>query len=688
MVGGRQPLGSQHASGVAAAGGLSARSARTTTTARTMVLDSHRLSMSLRQHQHQYQHQHQQREQSREYPQYGYHLSQQASLVSASTAFSSGALEPNWKDNVLSAPSTVAPSPPSQLHSNAGMLEGGCTALVSGVGPTGTPTASGGNNRHAGVPGSARALARMMHFSGGNNLAAPASADGLDSPGRGSATRGAVGSPLSAPASSDSNAPVEVGEAGVDDADDAGGAGSGGTGCGGGGGDRGGHGISVDAIGSWMMCDDHDQDKPLSGSVTSTPTLGQHGDGDGTEPTPTPRGLAVAGGADSPAISGGWVSDDGTAERNGVAEERSDLRENCFFVKPSAGYGEQQEEEAASVPLSGFWRVFESQGYPYYLHEASGHSQWEDPRENDSVRSQQLLSTVVATDRQDQDSDVCFEGGNGTVEKENDTEMAPKEAVETPKEMDRGYPPPASPIKPTGVPVAVDVSRYVSTAAVTRSAGNPADCGGEQASKPSRNAEQEDGDGEFFDTPLEENEHLGRTSSSTDSCGGTDTRDFGSVGTASFHGGNDSAGEDGAPLLSINGEEGPMMPDDDDDDGGGGGGKNETTSKSSDIDGRPGVGGNATGRASHRSADTATGWGAISEGGREDTAEEPRGTLRREVAPHDEPSIAACRSDLSVESSTFGTRNGCDDEQQEQKAEAEEEWWQELDDETSGEINL
>lgn len=667
VVGGRQPLGSQHASGVAAAGGLSARSLRTTTTARTMVLDSHRLLMSSRQHQHQ----HQQWEQPQAQPQRGYPLSQQGSLVSASTAsFSSGALEPDWRDNILSAPSTVAPSPPvlPHSHSNAGMSEDGSTALVSAIRPTETPIACGGDTSHAGVPGSARALARMMHFSGDKNLTTPSSADSLDSPGRGSTTRGVVGSSLSAPASSDGNIPVGVAEGGVDSASHAG---VGGSFDGSGG--RGGHGIRPGAIGSWMTPIDHDQHKPVTGSAR-TPRLGQRGDEDGTEPTLTPHSSAIAGGADRPAISGGWVSDDGTSGRDGVVEERSALGGSSFVVKPSAGRGERQEKEAASTPLPGLWRVFESQGYPYYLHEASGHSQWEDPRENDAVRSQKLLSTIVATDVQDQVSNLCSEGGNGTTRKERDTGMATKE-VETLKAMDRGHPPPVSPIKPTGVPVAVDVSRY----ADARSAERSTDGGGEAASQSSRNTEQENG--ELFDTTLQENEPPRRTRSSIDSRGRTGTRDFGSIDTASFQGGNESGCENGASFLSINEEEGPATKDDEYS-------KDGFSSNGSDENCRPSVGANAAGGASHRPSDSTTSRGAMSEGDGEDTDEGPRGPLRHGVVPRDEPSIPTDRTDLSVESSALETRNGYDDEQQEQEAEVEEEWWQELDDEASGDAKL
>lgn len=638
VVGGRQPLGSQHASEATAAGRVSTRSAQTTTTARTMVLDSHRLSMSSRQHQ--------QWEQPQEQPHSCYPLSQHTSLVSASTASSSsGGLEPNWRDYVLSAPSTIAPSPPMPLHSNAGVSDGGSTALLSAIETTGTPPAGGGGTSHMGVPGSARALARMMHFSGNNNHTAPSSVDGSDSPGRGSTKTRVAGSSLSAWTSSGGNVAVEMTGAAVGSVSLTGG-------------DGGVHGTPTEAIGSWMTADDHNQHKPASGSTASIPKLGQLN----FEPTPASESSAVAGttfsgGVDSPATSGGWVSDGGTAGREGVAGEHS------FIVKPSDERGERPERGVASAPLPGLWRVFESQGYPYYLHEASGHSQWEDPRENETVRSQQLLSTRVATHVavgvQDHVSDLCFEGTKGPRRKEKDVEPATNEAVEAPMEKNRGHPPPTSPIKPTGVPVAVDVSRYVVTAAVTQGAEKPADYGGEEKSMPSKNAEQQRSNGEFFETALEENP--GRVSPLVASCGSTDSRGFGSID-----------------------EEGGLTIKDNEDN------KSESSCNDSDDDCRLSVGGNTAGMVSHRSINTTTsGGGERTEGDTEDPDKGARGPLPPEFETHDDASISVDRTDLSVTSSTCGTRNDHDDERKEQEVEeAEEEWWQELDEETSEDKKL
>ena len=665
VVGGRQPLGSQHASGAeaaaaaAAAGRLSARSAQATTTtpttARTMVLDSHRLSMSSRQHQRQ------QWETLHEQPQTGYPSSQHTSLVSASTAsFSSGALEPNWRDHVLSAPSTVAPSPPMPLHSNSGMSESGSSALLSAVGATGAAAAAavgGGDANHAAIPGSARALARMMHFSGDSNHPAASSSDGVDSPGRASTKRGEDGSSLSAPTSSGGNVSIEMAEGAVGPASLPGGGGSGdddGT-------------PRTEAIGSWMTSGDHGQDKPVSNLAASIPDLGQCGDEDEYEQTPTPHSSASAGatyssGADSPATSGGWVSDSGTARPDGFAEERKVIGGQSFVVQPFDQRSERPESGAALAPLPGLWRVFESQGYPYYLHEASGHSQWEDPREKGAIRFQKLLSTTPATNVaagvRDRVSDLCLEGNEGTTRTEKGVEMASEDAVETPMGTERGHPPPVSPIKPTAVAVAVAVSRYVDTAAAgTRSAENSADCGGEAASKSSKGREQESGNGAFFETTLEENP--GRASPSVEGCGSADSRDF----------------------CSVDEEESPAMKD-------GGDSKSESSSDDSDDDCHPVVGINTAGMTPPKSTDIVISGGGWSSGGdSKDPDDGARGMPRSEgVTCDDASTIPADRPAGSVASSTCETRDGYDDEQQEQQE--EEDWWQELDDEESGDTKL
>ena len=70
-----------------------------------------------------------------------------------------------------------------------------------------------------------------------------------------------------------------------------------------------------------------------------------------------------------------WPSVSETTLKGGGADEdekeAAPRRQNSFVLSSQGGDDE----------LSGLWRVFFSEGYPYYLHEASGHSQWEDPRD-------------------------------------------------------------------------------------------------------------------------------------------------------------------------------------------------------------------------------------------------------------------------------------------------------------------
>ncbi|CAM9458384.1 unnamed protein product, partial [Pylaiella littoralis] len=83
------------------------------------------------------------------------------------------------------------------------------------------------------------------------------------------------------------------------------------------------------------------------------------------------------------------ASESGTAGPGGVSEEQDDG--DFFVMKPSEEHG-----EVALASLLGVWRVFQSQGYPYYLHEDSGHSQWEDPRDRKTVRPREPSTTAAA----------------------------------------------------------------------------------------------------------------------------------------------------------------------------------------------------------------------------------------------------------------------------------------------------
>ncbi|CBN74153.1 Ankyrin [Ectocarpus siliculosus] len=158
VVGGRQPLGSQHS--CAAPGNVSAL-ARVPVSARTMVLDSHRLSTA--------SHHHQRREEQQQQHQNYYPSNQHTSYNSSLSTASFEGLDPNWRDNVLSAPSTVAPSPPTPVLPPEDDRRPSCdsTPLLSAVPSTAT-TNIGDGTSVVGVPGSARALARMIHFNSTN----------------------------------------------------------------------------------------------------------------------------------------------------------------------------------------------------------------------------------------------------------------------------------------------------------------------------------------------------------------------------------------------------------------------------------------------------------------------------------------------------------------------------------------
>ncbi|CAM9251093.1 unnamed protein product, partial [Scytosiphon promiscuus] len=125
VVGGRQPLGSQHASTAAKAGIVSKPSPQAPTSARTMILEGRSSQM------------------------------QSSSTYSFSTGVT---LESNWRDNILSAPSTLAPSPPLRSFDSDGS-----TAKIPAITAAATTFDAGVNI--AQTPVSARALARMIHFS-------------------------------------------------------------------------------------------------------------------------------------------------------------------------------------------------------------------------------------------------------------------------------------------------------------------------------------------------------------------------------------------------------------------------------------------------------------------------------------------------------------------------------------------
>lgn len=447
------------------------------------------------------------------------------------TPRSTEALDPDWRDNVLSAPSTLAPSAPVPMLDNDRKSGGGDTSLV-------------------GVHGSARALARMIHFSNSNH-AAPSSADTLGHQGGGSATTGVFTSSLSASTSTYNNATVEEDRGGVDSSTGSP------TNVGGGNGGL----APTNAIGSWMISEVHDPDIP--GTAGGTPAGGGHINEDGTEHVPSSHipgvdDTALSGNFDNTEAVGGWASESG-ATVSGVVSSAQD-EEEFFVIKPSEGH-----RGGALAPLLGVWRVYQSQGYPYYLHEASGHSQWEDPRGRESVRLRELsmkATTDVTADvgdslgRRSQANECAVDDREKEREKEQEEEEEEESmenatiAAET-KSTEGGWhrPSPASPIRPTGVPVAVKVAQFGDAAA--RSAEVSKDSFGAAASEYGEGGERESNRGVNIHV-IEDSacrSGLGRASNRTnDGYGSTDGHPFDSIDTAGSRKSNSRRSDSGSSL--------------------------------------------------------------------------------------------------------------------------------------------
>jgi len=517
VVGGRQPLGSQHASVAATAGGTPQSTAHLS--ARTMVLDSHRLSTSPY-HLHQ-QHQEPWEQQSSYSP-----ASRHDSVPFASTASFSSGLEANWRENVLSAPTAVAPSPPLLIPNNDGGSGGGSTTVLNARAATGTPTAGGDRAGRVGAPGSARALARMIHFSYGDPSARPFGDDF-----RSEATTAVVAS-LSVPTPGTSNIAVEAASPGATSKAPEGGASSTGT--------------PTEGIGSWMTPSNRDQGIPGAGSDASTPKPGGPSYEDNSEAMLPQRSSVV----DDIALSGDSFGHDiaeasGTTGSTGIEEKLTENEVERFILNRSEEQPGRQGEGGESEPPTGLWRVFLSQGYPYYLHEASGHSQWGDPRERENVCPQAQL-TFAASDGS--------AGLGGRFEVNEEAALWDSRAEKA--GFDGEPPPPASPIKPTGVQVAVKVSRFGDPVGAPQGCTVETDSLG-SAAVVSGGKGDEGGSNISIYHNLEGNSRranpVGAKTGPADSYGSADCSGFGSVGTTGFEDGISSVeSESEASLLGTN----------------------------------------------------------------------------------------------------------------------------------------
>lgn len=321
----------------------------------------------------------------------------------------------------MSAPSIVAPTPPTHgewAGSSAYRIAdphgdcGGSGTLSSFVVPTtrsslNSGAGAGGSLFAAAAPGSARALARMIHFS---NRTAPTDDDRRYSGGDGVS---ASSTSASATVSSD-----------------------------------GGSGGGAKAIGSWMVSQGGDGD--------FVPSVQKQGEGEEglnvcvkqaqAAPDLVAAETRSSGSNKAACHVGVGVVESRTTNQNEVGEGEGG---QSFVIESSDNMTEEQGKA-----LSGLWRVFYSQGYPYYLHEASGHSQWEDPR-----GSQELLTPPV-TDTLQESSSGQYSNADATAA-DREEEPVVREEMLGAKDTEQ---PLVSPIKPIGVSVAVNVSQYTEVA--------------------------------------------------------------------------------------------------------------------------------------------------------------------------------------------------------------------------------
>lgn len=159
---------------------------------------------------------------------------------------------------------------------------------------------------------------------------------------------------------------------------------------------------------------------------------------------------------------------------------RSTAEQQVLAIPATAA--ESPEEDHQSFVLSdeggslaGLWYVGYSQGYPYYVHDATGHSQWEDPRPEkhvDSSAGNQTVSqpsdvpsseaqetarelTTIARDKQH--IDLATSPSSPKVPESTQQIENPENSQSWEYEQRL----PASPITPVGVTVAVEVPRFV-----------------------------------------------------------------------------------------------------------------------------------------------------------------------------------------------------------------------------------
>lgn len=132
-----------------------------------------------------------------------------------------------------------------------------------------------------------------------------------------------------------------------------------------------------------------------------------------------------------------------------------------------------------AASLAGLWYVEYAQGYPYYVHEASGHSQWEDPRPTkervdsptaggvtdflaESTPANAGHTTTGSTRAAHQIRSIDPVASSTGINSLNGSGCTPEEGnPDDDGARDCEQKLPASPMKPVGVTIAVDVPRFV-----------------------------------------------------------------------------------------------------------------------------------------------------------------------------------------------------------------------------------
>lgn len=362
----------------------------------------------------------------------GYHPHACWSTSSTTSTASRAAISFPLDFSFLNAPSTQAPSPRTARGVDARLTLGegqGATSPLSTAGSGGQQYYHSSGLTAGPVPGSARALARMIHFSnvgcddGGVGLGGERRADMGVQYGAGAREKAMVSTP------GVSEGPGEV------------------------------------AVGAWMKNCPTDAQKDSSNHCNDELHTNTNDSGPGEKEKAqvvgtnsrlndevVTRRTAEQEQDESSPVGSGLVVDD-----------RDEASDSFVLSKEGGGTG----------VLTGLWYVGYSQGYPYYLHEASGHSQWEDPRpalptNTTTSEAEQLSSEVKAQETESAVANLSALAGGCSGSDISATQGCPPEDHEAGDAQQHIKRPSASPIKPLGIAVEVDVPRFVEAAAPQR----------------------------------------------------------------------------------------------------------------------------------------------------------------------------------------------------------------------------